>query len=361
MKKLLFPFVALLIVLSSCGQQEKAQVGPSLVRLCAVQSVSEAEHASYPGRTRASQTSNVAFRVSGTLEKVNVKEGQAVREGQVLAVIDDRDYRVQLSAVEAEYQQTKGDCERIIGLYQDGSTTEQNYDKARYGLEQITAKYQHAKDQLADCQLKAPFNGYVQKVMHESHETVAAGMPVLTMFCSEGVEIAINLPAAEYLRAAEFDSYTASFDVLPGVVFPLRLLSIAQRANANQLFEARFLIDSRSVNAGDLKKITPGMTSIVDIRYKESGEVPVIVPAGSVFHENGQTFVFVYKSAGDNVGTVHKTPVSVLSLRSDGGMLVRQGVTQGQQIVESGVHFLTDGQTVRPNPTPSKSNVGGLL
>ncbi|MBO6012580.1 MAG: efflux RND transporter periplasmic adaptor subunit [Bacteroidales bacterium] len=361
MKRIVLLAMVSALILSACRTQEKETAGPSLVRLCSVQSVQEAEHASYPGRTRASQTSNVAFRVSGTLADVKVKEGDFVREGQILALLDDRDYKVQLSAVEAEYQQTKADCERIIGLYRDGSTTAQNYDKARYGLEQITAKYQHARDQLADCRLKAPFTGYIQNIIHESHETVSAGLPVLSMFCSDGIEIAINLPAVEYLRSNDFESFTVSFDVLPGQQFPLRLLSLSQRANANQLFEARFLLERRSENTGILQKIMPGMTAIVDIRYKENGAAPVKVPAGSVLYEKEQTYVFVYKPAGEQVGTIHQTPVTVKSLCSDGSVLIRQGLTDGQQIVESGVHHLENGQTVRPNPAPSKSNVGGLL
>ncbi len=358
---ILFTCIAGLLSLTACQKQEQATSGPALVRLCTVQGVDEAEHASYPGRTRATQTSNVAFRVSGTLAKVNVKEGDAVREGQILAQLDDRDYRVQLNAVQAEYEQTKADCERIIGLYEDGSTTAQNYDKARYGLEQITAKYQHAKDQLADCQLRAPFNGYIQTILHENHETVGAGMPVLTMFCSDGVEVVINLPAVEFLRASSFDSYTVSFDVLPGETFPLRLINIAQRANANQLFEARFLLDRSTANGKLLQKIAPGMTAIVDIKYKENGTAPVKVPAGAVFNDGNQTYVYVYKSAGENVGTIERTAVTVDALRSDGDVRVKTGLKAGQRIVESGVHHLKNGQTVRPNPTPSKSNVGGLL
>ena len=192
-----FSLFSVLVIFSACGQKEVTVSEVPLVRLTQVKQVAASEHTSYPAQTRAINTSNVAFRVSGTLANVKVKEGDYVREGQVIAVMDDRDYQVQLSATEAEYAQIKADCERVIALYNDGSTTAQNYDKARYGLEQITAKYQHAKDQLADCQLKAPFNGYVQKVLHEDHETVSAGMPIASLFCSNGLDVVSNIPASE--------------------------------------------------------------------------------------------------------------------------------------------------------------------
>ena len=361
MMKRLFYLWPMAALLTACGQKEAAVTEPPLVRLSTVQVVSDAAHASYPGRTQATLTTNVSFRVSGTLDQVKVKEGDAVREGQVIATMDDRDYQVQLSAIEAEYQQIKADCERVIGLYNDGSTTAQNYDKARYGLEQITAKYQHAKDQLADCVLRAPYNGYVQRVQHESHETVSAGMPIVTMFRSNGLEIVINIPASGYMQADRFGSFAATVDVLPGQSFPLRLISIAQRANANQLYEVRLLLENTSANQETLRRVTPGMTALVDIYFKEDGSAPVEIPAGAVFHKGDDSFVFVYDAEGDGQGTLRQTPVQVAELKRSGMMKVLGGLRAGQQVVESGVHHLSDGQRVRPNATPSKANVGGLL
>lgn len=348
-------------LITACGPKETAVSEPPMVRLTTVQTLSEAEHASYPGRTQATQTTHVAFRVSGTLADVKVKEGDAVREGQVLATMDSRDYQVQLSATEAEYQQIKADCERVIALYNDGSTTAQNYDKARYGLEQITAKYQHAQDQLADCVLKAPYNGYVQRVMHESHETVSAGMPIVTLFCSNGLEVVINIPASGFMQAERFDSFTAMFDVLPGRRFPLRLLSVAPRANANQLYEVRLLLENTAENRETLRKVTPGMTALVDIQYKADEDAPVELPAGAVLHKGDESYVFVYVADGAGQGTVRQTAVHVADVLRSGAVRVLGGVKAGQQVVGSGVHHLNDGQRVRPTAIPSKENVGGLL
>jgi len=350
---------AMAVLMTSCSKKEEVPVGAPLVRLTTVHQVSAAAHASYPGRTTAAQTANVSFRVSGTIDRVLVKDGDAVHTGQVIALLDNRDYQVQLSAIEAEYNQIKADCERVIGLYEDGSTTAQNYDKARYGLEQITAKYNHAKDQLSDCQLKAPFNGYVQNVLHEADETVMAGFPIVSMFCSNSLEVEINIPASEYVNKDQFANFYVSFDVLPGHLFPLKLISIAQRANANQLYEVRLLLENNNDNKEILKKITPGMVALVDIEYAERGVAPVEVPSGAVFHKGGYSFVYTYLPDGEE-GILRQTPIYVSSLRSEGTMTVT-GLEVGTQIVECGVHHLSDGQRVRPNPTPSKDNIGGLL
>lgn len=359
MKKFLF-LCSMAVLVAACGQKDEAPDSTPLVRLTEVQAVKTAAHASYPGRTKAAQTSNVAFRVSGTIAHVKVKEGDAVHEGQVIALMDDRDYKVQLSATEAEYKQIKADCERVIGLYQDGSTTAQNYDKARYGLEQITAKYKHAQDQLADCQLRAPFSGYVQNVLREDRETVIAGVPIVSMFCSNGMEIEINIPASEYMNKDLFDGFMASFDVFPGRSFPLRMVNIARRPNANQLYNVRLLLVNEDENKEILRKITPGMVAMVDIRYSEDGSSVVEVPAGAVFYKDGKSFVYVCDNNAGK-GVVRQTEVSLSGLKSSGTATISSGLRIGQYVVECGAHYLNDGQTVRINPAPSRENVGGLL
>ena len=121
----------------------------------------------FPGKVKAAQDISLAFRVSGTISKIHVKDGARVQEGQLLAELDPTDYQVQLDATEAEYQQIKAEAERVMALYKDNGTTPNANDKAVYGLKQITAKYKHHKDQLAYTRLYAPFNGYVQKRLFE--------------------------------------------------------------------------------------------------------------------------------------------------------------------------------------------------
>lgn len=339
-------------MLCSCSKGQKNENKVPQVRLAyAEMSVGEQMN-TYPGRTQASETSNASFRVSGTLASVPVKVGDHVRQGQVIARMDSRDYEVQLAAVTAEYESIKAECERIIALYGENGTSQNNYDKARYGLEQITMKYQHAKDQVEDCVLRAPFDGYVQAVLHESHETVSAGMPVVSLFASKGVEVVIYIPAVEYMHSADFSRFHASFDVMKDKLYNLRLLTIGQKANANQLYEMRLLLEDAD------KQITPGMTAMVDILYKEEGNIPVEIPSSSLFSENDQSFVFVYDADSQ---CIRKTEVRVSVIESNGKVKVIKGLEAGQRVVSAGVHHLTDGQQVEPAASISKTNVGGLL
>ncbi len=186
-----------------------------------------------------------------------------MQEGQLLAELDPTDYQVQLDATEAEYQQIKAEAERVMALYKDNGTTPNANDKAVYGLKQITAKYKHHKDQLAYTRLYAPFNGYVQKRLFEAHETIGAGMPVLSMISGGTPEVEINLPAAEYIRRDQFDNYHCTFDIYPGETYPLKLISVTPKANANQLYTMRL-----QVVPGTPAIPSPGMNTMVTISYR---------------------------------------------------------------------------------------------
>lgn len=337
---------------TACAERNTTSPTDPTVRLVAATSVNAARASSYPGRTKAPDAADVSFRVSGPIARIPVKVGDHVRRGQVVAQMDDRDYRVQLAATEAEYQQVKAEAERVIALYNDHSTSASNYDRARYGLEQITAKYDNHKNQLADTRLLAPFDGYVQEVLRDEHETVSAGMPVVSIFSADGVEVVIHIPASEYQRRDDWEDVTASFDVLRGQSFPLTVRNVARRANANQLYEVRLFL------AAPDAALTPGMTAMVRITYRSPDGGAVEIPAGAMFNTRGTAQVFVYDVA---TGIIRARDVQVGGLRPDGTAIVTAGLTAGEQVVAAGVHSLRDGQRVQPYPEPTATNVGGML
>lgn len=342
-----------LLAMSSCGGEKQTEVKTPTVRIDTVRIADADATLQFPGRVISSEDANISFKVSGTLAKLYVKEGDRVSAGQLVAEIDPVDYKVQLSATEAEYAQIKAEAERVIALYKDGATTASNYDKARYGLEQIEAKLKNHRDQLSYCKIYAPFTGSVQTRFFKAGETVAAGMPVLQILGSKLPEIEINLPASSYLKREQFVSYCAQFEVLPGVVVPLKALSFAPKANANQLYTMRLQID------GDSKGIAPGMSAWVSIFATGSkGATEVRIPTTSLAHVSDKTFAFIYDAKNQKVRSVE---VSVVRLHTDGTAVVSGSIKPGELVVSTGANHIKDGETVQILEPISKTNVGGLL
>lgn len=347
---------ACLLLLVGCSQQAEKSVQPTAVKLEKVESADHLIQLEYPGKVKAAQDVSLSFKVSGTLQKILVNDGQQVRAGQLLAYLDPADYQAQLDATEAEYRQVKADAERVMKLYQEEVTTASANDKATYGLQQITAKYKHHQDELRYTRLYAPFDGYIQKRLYEEHETVGAGMPVLAMVGSGLPEVEINLPAAEYVRRSTFSTYSCTFDVYPGQVYPLQALSITPKANANQLYTMRLQLQ----RVPDLPLPSPGLNTMVNIGCKtDSTQTLLSVPSQALLHKDRRTCVFVF-SPTDH--TVRACEVAVIRLTSDGKAIVRsEGLKADDDVVAAGVHHILDGETVRPLAAVRETNVGGLL
>lgn len=306
----------------------------------------------FPGRVVASSEANVSFRVAGPLRRVYAQEGKRVAAGQLLAELDPTDYKVQLSATEAEYSQVKAEAERVIALYGEDGTTASNYDKARYGLQQIEAKLQNHRNQLAYTRIYAPFSGVVQKCYFENGETVAAGMPIVSILSNEKLEVEVNLPAISYMHIDKFLSYSCKLDVLPETVIPLQLISVLPKANANQLYTLRLRIANRDPH------LAPGMSAWVTIQTSGDGLDQVSVPSTALVEEDGKSFLYRYSESD---GIVRCVPVSLQTLHTDGKADVSGSLQPGDLIVSSGAHHLKDGQRVKLLAPVSKTNVGGML
>ena len=343
--------LAAALLMAGCGRQQKAERVKN-VKIASVKEASASTTLEFPARVKAAKEVNLAFKVSGTLQRYVYGEGVFVKKGTVVAQMDERDYRLQLDAAEAEYKSVKAEVDRIIALRKDSVVAENAYDKARYGLQQITAKYENCKNQLADTRIVAPFDCYIQKRLFDAPVIVAAGMPVLTVISDGTPEVEINIPGSEYIRRDEFGAFEASFDFWPGRRIPLQLISISPKANANQLYTVRLALGA----CGNTKP-APGMNTVVSVKFRTSDSNRMSVPASALFAKEGKSYVWV---CGDD-DTVSAREVKVVNLHTDGSAILSAGVEAGERIVTSGVHALNEGDKVAPMAGVSQTNVGGLL
>jgi RND family efflux transporter MFP subunit len=352
MKNAIILIVAVFL-LYACGQRQTAVSVVRSVKTDTVRIISKRPQVTFPGKVRASSDINLAFRVAGTILKVPVEEGAYVRKGQTLAEIDPRDYQIQLSATEAEYNRIKAEADRVIALYNKGSATPNDYDKAVYGLNQITAKYEAHRNMLADTRLRAPFDGFVQKKLFDSNETVSAGMPVLSMIHAGSPEVEINIPATDFVQREKFDSFSCSVDQYPKTDFPLDLLGITHKANLNQLYTVRLKLRD---TGGNLP--AAGMPAMVTIYFKSEEGGMLIIPLTALFSDNGKSAVWVYDSA---TGTVDSRMVTMQEILTNGTVIVSEGLEKGDLVVSAGVHSLHQGDKVAPLPPVVPTNIGGML
>ena len=352
--RLSFISFSLIYLLAACSGGTPKNVNIPSVKVDTIIANNEKNCLQYPGRVEAAREVDLSFRVSGKITRIYVKDGQAIKTGQLLAEMDASDYEVQLAATEAKYSQVKAEAERVIALYKDGGSTPNDYDKAVYGLRQIEALLKHHRDEVKYTKLYAPFDGFIQKQYFSAHETVGAGMPVVSLIGNGAPEVEIHLPAAEYIRRDLFSDYHCTFDIYPGKTFPLQLIGITHKANPNQLYTMRL-----KINAEKLPLPAAGMNTTVTINYIDANDHSLQVPTGALLHADEQSWVFVWNA---DKQCVKRHKVKVIRPLNNGKTIISSDeVKSGDIIVVAGIHGLKDGQAVRPLATVSNTNVGGLL
>ena len=129
-------------------------------------------------------------------------------------------------------------------------------------------------------------------------------MPVLSMISGGTPEVEINLPAAEYIRRDLFDNYHCTFDIYPGETYPLKLISVTPKANANQLYTMRLqVVPERGYPFSR-------MNTMVTIFYRTEQTNTLSVPTGAILQKEGKAYVFVFNPS-DKHSTNRKYPYCV--------------------------------------------------
>lgn len=345
--------LGVLVIETACHSDKAVKDTTVTVKTEAVKNYQDELYITYPGKVKPASDVNLSFRIAGPILRIPAEVGAFVRKGQLIAEIDPRDYEIQFSATEAEYKQVKGEAERVIELYKRNSIPVNDYDKAVSGLQQMTAKYKAHQNALQDTRMLAPFDGYIQKKYFDVHETVSAGIPVISMIDNSYFEVEIAIPSSDYVRQQYFKAFSCTFDVFPGKTFPLEFIEITRKANLNQLYRMRLRL--KPVSGVD---IAAGMSVNVTIEYTPGEVTLTSVPVSALFEYEGEAAVWIYDA---RTGEIHRRTVKTVKFLKTGEAVIYEGLKAGEVIVSAGVHSLNEGMRVKMLKPLSKTNMGGLL
>lgn len=349
--------IILMAALSLAGCRGGADREPQLphVRLAVPERNGDATTKHFSGFVKESEEISVGFRVGGTIEKVSVKEGDFVRQGQVIALLDAKDYRLTLDAAEVRYKQTKNEVARLERMFRQNGVSGNEYEKAAAGLEELRIAAEQSRLDLEYTTLKAPVSGYIQQVNFRAGEMVGEGTAVVTLLDVNHFEVETDIPASMYVRRDEFEGYDCVCSQWPGKRFELKWISITQKADGNQLYKVKFALPEEAQPA-----LTAGMNVEVNIRIRNSETVrgTYVVPESAVFQsDDGGSYVWVFNADS----TVSRRAVTVDGMLPGGSLQISEGLDGGERIVKAGVKALVENEKVEVLEAPSESNVGGII
>ena len=352
MKKFFLSLCVLLGTMSACSDQPK-ETSIRSVMLTQPEPLGIEQTKLFSGVIQEAKTISLGFKTPGQIMRILVKEGDAVRQGQLIATLDDKDYKLGVEALEIQYKQLSNEVARMKKLFEGKSISGNDYEKAVAGLEQVRVQLQTNQNKLDYTRLYAPVSGYVQSVNFEVAEMVDAGRAIIDLLDVKQLEVEVDLPSNLYVQKDRFGGYFCRSAYGDGQDLPMKLISITPKADGNQLYRMRLAFDGPTA-----PKLTPGMNVEVGIRtLGDEGTPRFSVPLHAVCHAEGKDYVWVLTDDSK----VTKREVELDRTTQAQGAVVLSGLTGNERLVKAGVDYLHENESVMVIEKPAETNVGGLL
>lgn len=354
MKKVAW-LILLLPVLSACHEapSQEATAG-ELVRTVAVRQDRLQHQLSFNGVLEPVTRARLAFQSSGVLITRPVQLGQVVREGELLASLDNPELGPAQRASAARLQesltqrdQAERDLIRLRSLEATGAVGKERVEQKEAELASLQAGVARAeadltgtRQRLEDATLLAPFDGVISQVLVEPGEFVSAGQQVMAIGGMDKVEVRVLLPAS-------LVGELALGDTLPVRISQLRDLEIngvvTELAAIGQMETGLFPVVVELAASPDTSVLRAGMQAEVVVNYADVEGL--IVPLSAIIDPVGgapKVFTVVDMRAQRSAVRILAIAREEVALEAISGRL-----SSGDQVIVAGHRSLTDGQDVR--------------
>ena len=306
---------------------------------------------SYPGTVRASDSVDLSFEISGRLMDFPVSNGQKVKKGDVLAVLDTRDIVQSLNKAKAAADQARLTEQRNISVAKKhpGAVSHEQISVATANRIRSEAELKIAEKELEDAVLKAPYDGLIADTYPATYDMVHAGQKILTLQNIDTVKIEVSLPESLVIdaRNAPFKqrNHYITFDSMPDRRYHAQPREFKAHADSRtQTYTASF----EMARPAELR-LLPGMSATLTVEGCDipSPEARPWVSLGSVGNgPDGRSFVWLLYPADKEGEFVVRKRTVLLGGRVGSEIEVLEGLSDGDRIATAGINVLFEGRKV---------------
>lgn len=356
--------VTAMTMLSSCGNKQQRGAMPSAVfKTTKVAKSDVTLTEKYSATIRGRQDIDVYPQVGGTLQKLCVTEGQKVKKGQVLFVIDQVPYRAALNTAEAalkaaqaqeataqlNYDSRKKLYDQKVVSEIDMQTAQNTLLSAKAQVAQARAQVVNARNSLSYTTVTSPADGVVGTLPYRQGALVGSSMPQPLTTVSDNNEMYVyfSMTESQFLNLIrQYESVEKAIEAMPELTLQLvdgsdyeikgRVESasgVVDRNTGSVQLRAAFSNPSHILHSGSTGNV------IIPVTHKDV----LTVPATAAVQTQDKYNVYVV----DDKGIAHAQMVDILPQSQGKTFIVTSGLNGGEEIVAEGAGMVRDGQDVK--------------
>jgi membrane fusion protein, multidrug efflux system len=361
------PVVLAATALVGCHRQAPAAAPSAVVVALPVHSHSGAgvgEGIRYPIEAAARYSNAMSFRVAGKLIERDVRLGDSVRKGQIVARLDPIDAekqagsaRAALDAAEhrlafAKQQIDRDQAQSVQNLIAANQLeqTQDAYAAALAAREEAAAQWVVARNTLQYNTLVADHDGVITGENADTGQVVSAGQTVYGLAWSGDTDVVLDAAAGDLGRIALGQGASVTFPALPGRRFEARVREVSPAADPqSRTYRVKLTLKEPAAGVhfgmtGDAMLGAAPAAGGANAGIGAAADAPTFrVPATAIFHRGRDPAVWVIRA---NDSTLELRPVTVSSY-SERSAIVSEGLKDGDAVVLAGVHTVYAGEHVK--------------
>jgi multidrug efflux system membrane fusion protein len=345
-------------LLAACRQAPPPNPPPARVVALPVHALANAaavEAPHFPVEVVARYANAMAFRVGGQIISREVRLGDVVHRGEVVARLDPTDAEKQLTAARAAldaaehrlvfagqtFERDKAQRAQNLIAANQLEQSEDEYAAALAARSQANEQWEVARDALRYNSLLADHDGVITSENADTGQVVTAGQAVYALAWSGDIDVTLDAAASDLARIRSGQSAVVTLSALPGRRFTGRVREIAPAADAQS---RTYRVKLTLVDAGpDVRLGMTGDAALSPVAAAAAAAT-FVVPATAIFHRGKDPAVWVVR-AGDS--RLELRPVAVVRY-TERTATVSGGLAEGETVVQAGVHTVYEGEPVAP-------------
>lgn len=292
------------------------------------------EKITLPGVAKPWISLQIVAEVRGKIISKKIEEGTRVEKGDVLAMIDHRDYQHNFASAQASHETAVTTEKRFKALSRKQFVTQSQLDDASARVKTTRAALDTARLNLERCTIRSPMAGVVDRVFVETGSFLSVGDPVAVILEIDRLKVEVGIPESDVAAVRQLKTFDMTIDALGGKSYS---------GNYHYLFKTTdsmarlYNLEIRLENPENI--ILPDMFARVSI-VKNLDPQGLAVPIYSLVTKDNLTGVFV-----ENDNIVAFRPVTT-GFQDGWKIQVAKGLTPGDKVVVVGQRIVDQGEAV---------------